>query len=267
MNSAASDEIIQYIANNNSPKLTISDSPDSASGDILKFECKIPISHLFYSLFLSSTLAERDLVYFIINNKNQTQNAIVFHEFQEEILAYTVLFNNSRFLFHVHCFSDTVHFLIPMARRVAEKTTETVIRAIDEAFYSVNMPDSSKIDITISSMGFPATKPRFLTSSGLCSPFCTGKLIAFLLTLPVFPFLVVQIIGPVFFYCPPMFLFILLLNEIVDEKQKKLRQGMKVMGLSVFLLPFSSFFEYSSKYSSSCLNKGLYVLDVLVHHQ
>ena len=39
--------------------------------------------------------------------------------------------------------------------------------------------------------------------------------------------------GPVFFFCPPMLVFIILLNTIVNEKEKKLRQGMNIMGLSV----------------------------------
>lgn len=127
-----------------------------------------------------------------------------------------------------------------MWNRTAEKTTETVIRAIDEALYSVNTPDQAKINISISCMGFPATKPRFLTTSGLYLLWPPIHLN--LIPLFMFTFLVVQIVGPVFFYCPPMFLFILLLHEIVDEKQKKLRQGMKVMGLSVFLsFPFLPF--------------------------
>jgi len=39
--------------------------------------------------------------------------------------------------------------------------------------------------------------------------------------------------GPVFFFCPPMLVFIILLNHIVKEKELKLRQGMKIMGLLV----------------------------------
>lgn len=45
--------------------------------------------------------------------------------------------------------------------------------------------------------------------------------------------IVIQMAGPVFFFCPPMLVFIILLNTIVNEKEKKLRQGMNIMGLSV----------------------------------
>jgi hypothetical protein len=44
--------------------------------------------------------------------------------------------------------------------------------------------------------------------------------------------LVIQMAGPVFFFCPPMLIFILLLNQIVREKELRLRQGMNIMGLS-----------------------------------
>lgn len=79
---------------------------------------------------------------------------------------------------------------------------------MDEAIHSLNPNTRTELSVSVAKMGFPKSKPRFLSSS------------------------IIQMAGPVFFFCPPMLVFIILLNQIVHEKETKLRQGMNIMGLS-----------------------------------
>ena len=44
---------------------------------------------------------------------------------------------------------------------------------------------------------------------------------------------IVQNLGPVFFFCSVMVIFINVLNQVVSEKEAKLRHGMEMMGLKV----------------------------------
>lgn len=73
------------------------------------------------------------------------------------------------------------------------------------AVISLGLPNNTHI--ASSSAGYPIQHPRFVSDS------------------------VVSNGGAFWFYCPPMFTFMILLNQIVTEKQEKLRMGMKIMGL------------------------------------
>jgi hypothetical protein len=46
---------------------------------------------------------------------------------------------------------------------------------------------------------------------------------------------IVQQLGPVFFFCSEMIIFINVLSLITTEKELKLRHGMEIMGLKVRL--------------------------------
>lgn len=63
--------------------------------------------------------------------------------------------------------------------------------------------------IQVRSAGYPETDPRFVSNS------------------------VVSNGGAFWFYCPPMFTFMILVDQIVTEKEKRLRLGMRTMGLKV----------------------------------
>lgn len=63
--------------------------------------------------------------------------------------------------------------------------------------------------IKVRSTGYPETNPRFISNS------------------------VVSNGGAFWFYCPPMFTFMILVDQIVTEKEKRLRLGMRTMGLKV----------------------------------
>ena len=56
---------------------------------------------------------------------------------------------------------------------------------------------------------------------------------------------VVQQLGPVFFFCSEMMIFINVLNTIMTEKELKLRHGMEVMGLKPFIYWFTHFLSNS----------------------
>ncbi|KAI9098683.1 hypothetical protein DFS34DRAFT_618514 [Phlyctochytrium arcticum] len=56
---------------------------------------------------------------------------------------------------------------------------------------------------------------------------------------------IVQNLGPVFFFCSEMVIFINVLNLIVSEKEAKLRHGMQMMGLKTSVYWFSHFLSNS----------------------
>ncbi|KAL0477482.1 hypothetical protein AKO1_008212 [Acrasis kona] len=81
------------------------------------------------------------------------------------------------------------------------------IRALDQAILRVNSPDPNA-NISIHSAGFPEVLPAFMNQN------------------------VVSQLGAFWFYCPPVFNFIILLNQIVTENELKLRLTMGTMGLN-----------------------------------
>ena len=133
-------------------------------------------------------IASGVLMDFLADHPNQTQNALLFHTYQGDVLGYTVLHNTTYS-------SDNV--------------IASIVRGVDEVVHGLDPDVSTTLTSKISTMGFPKSKPRFLANS------------------------IIQMAGPVFFFCPPMLIFIVTLNQIVREKELKLRQGMNIMGLSV----------------------------------
>nr|KAJ3419409.1 ATP-binding cassette sub- A member 1 [Polyrhizophydium stewartii] len=83
------------------------------------------------------------------------------------------------------------------------------VRGLDEAIITVlNDPTATvKANIDVSLKDWPLIPPSRLSDS------------------------IVQSLGPVFFFCSEMIIFINVLNQIVSEKELKLRHGMEVMGL------------------------------------
>ena len=79
--------------------------------------------------------------------------------------------------------------------------------------------------IEVNSTGYPESDPRFVSNS------------------------VVSNGGAFWFYCPPMFTFMILVDQIVTEKEKKLRLGMRTMGLKVgcFCCDASSLIRFSGQ--------------------
>ncbi len=75
--------------------------------------------------------------------------------------------------------------------------------------------------------------------------------------------------GAFWFYCPPMFTFMILVNQIVSEKENKLRMGMRIMGLKDSMFWLSWFltaaviqvlFLYCFLFSSSSSSSASFIL-------
>ncbi|KAJ3267738.1 ATP-binding cassette sub- A member 1, partial [Terramyces sp. JEL0728] len=93
----------------------------------------------------------------------------------------------------------------------------SMVRGLDEAIISVlNDPTATvTADIDINMKDWPLIPPTTLSDA------------------------IVQQLGPVFFFCSEMLIFINVLNQIVSEKELKLRHGMEVMGLRPSVYWFS----------------------------
>eukprot|EP00761_Pharyngomonas_kirbyi_P004790 gb/GECH01004795.1/.p1 GENE.gb/GECH01004795.1/~~gb/GECH01004795.1/.p1 ORF type:complete len:886 (+),score=205.13 gb/GECH01004795.1/:1-2658(+) len=131
------------------------------------------------------------LVDFIKNNPNVTQSAVVFDEVGSSVMAYDVMYNSTK---------------------LGPDVKAQVLHAMNKAIVQDSLDDESQdksmnVSMNISSRGYPQAAPGFVGSS------------------------VVAIAGGFWFYCPPMLNFIVLMNQIVTEKELKLRLGMKMMGL------------------------------------
>jgi hypothetical protein len=89
------------------------------------------------------------------------------------------------------------------------RTVLSFVRGLDEAIIShLNDPSATvTADIDVSIKDWPLIPPSQVSDS------------------------IVQQLGPVFFFCSEMLIFINVLNQIVTEKELKLRHGMEVMGL------------------------------------
>ncbi|KAJ1330270.1 hypothetical protein BSLG_009585 [Batrachochytrium salamandrivorans] len=97
------------------------------------------------------------------------------------------------------------------------------VRGIDEAIITVlNDPAATiKANIDISVKDWPLIPPTILSDT------------------------IVQTLGPVFFFCSEMIIFIGVLNQIVLEKELKLRYIMEAMGLRPSVYWLSHFILYS----------------------
>ena len=78
----------------------------------------------------------------------------------------------------------------------------------------------------------------------------------------------VSMAGPLYFFIPPMFVFGLLVSEIVKEKELKLRNGLSVIGVSAsafwlswFILAF--FFSFMTT-NSLILSGYLFQFDIFI---
>ncbi|KAJ3034928.1 ATP-binding cassette sub- A member 1 [Rhizophlyctis rosea] len=97
------------------------------------------------------------------------------------------------------------------------------MRGIDEAIISVlNDPTLQiKADVNVTMKDWPKIPPATLTDT------------------------IVKNLGPVFFFCSEMVIFINVLNLIVSEKEQKLRHGMEMMGLKPSVYWISHFLTTS----------------------
>jgi ABC-type Na+ transport system ATPase subunit NatA len=111
------------------------------------------------------------------------------------------------------------------------RTVLSLMRGLDEAIISVlNDPDVKIIhEMDINLKDWPLLAPPSTSDA------------------------VVQTVGPVFFFCSEMIIFIAVLNTIVTEKELKLRHGMEVMGLKPYIYWVSHFLSYTLLVFSNAL--------------
>ncbi|KAH3757745.1 ABC transporter [Pelomyxa schiedti] len=145
-------------------------------------------------------LADNQTLYtYILDHQNQTQNAILFTS------AYGLDLNDSDpnvpqqsgyLLFFNETYSDNNGYYTPALN---------VMRSLDEIL--LRKKTDSAASITVGVAPAPQPEPRF----------------------PSFD--VVASFGGVWFYLPPMITFFMVLNEIVMEKESRIRLGMSMMGM------------------------------------
>ncbi|KAJ3054920.1 ATP-binding cassette sub- A member 1 [Rhizophlyctis rosea] len=112
------------------------------------------------------------------------------------------------------------------------------MRGMDEAIISVfNDPSVQiKADIDITLKTWPVIPPETLTDT------------------------IIKNLGPVFFFCSEMVIFINVLNMIVSEKELKLRHGMEMMGLKPAVYWISHFLTISLLVAIAALVTGIFGL-------
>ncbi|KAJ3123094.1 ATP-binding cassette sub- A member 1 [Nowakowskiella sp. JEL0407] len=97
----------------------------------------------------------------------------------------------------------------------------SLMRGIDESIITVLNPTAPSTNIDISLKDWPKYAPTRVSDN------------------------VISSLGPTFFFCTQMVIFIIQLNQIVTEKEKKLREGMQMMGLKPIVYWISSFISGS----------------------
>lgn len=95
----------------------------------------------------------------------------------------------------------------------------SLMRGLDEAILSVS--NGNQADLNVQLKDWPIIPPTAFSDR------------------------IVQSLGPTFFFCSVMIIFISTLNLIVTEKEKNLRHAMEVMGLKPFVYWLSSFLSIS----------------------
>jgi len=140
---------------------------------------------------------------FILNNQNVTQVAVSF-----TLIAGT--WGASPFL-------PLPYTVLFNSSTGAGDMATPVVKAVDEAIMEKYSNNNQNISIQVGLKGFPQVVPSLSAAS------------------------VVGSMGALWFYCPPMFNFMILLNQIVTENELKLRLSMRTMGLKNSIYWFTWF--------------------------
>ncbi|KAJ3299116.1 ATP-binding cassette sub- A member 1 [Borealophlyctis nickersoniae] len=152
-----------------------------------------------------------DFIYnYTLNNPNTTYWGITFTPTTSPIqnIAYQIWYNASN---------------VANASDIFGRQVVSFMRGMDEAIISVlNDPTATVIaDLDVTLKDWPLIPPKTLSDT------------------------IVQNLGPVFFFCAEMVIFINVLNLIVTEKEQKLRHGMEMMGLKPGVYWISHFLSNS----------------------
>ncbi|KAJ3275448.1 ATP-binding cassette sub- A member 1 [Terramyces sp. JEL0728] len=154
-------------------------------------------------------VANTDFLYrYVVTNPNTTNWGINFDIKTGTVtnIRYQVWYNHSRIANGVDVFGEQLVALT---------------RGLDEAIMSVAGNTPSTVNFDVKMMDWPVVPPSTLSDT------------------------IVQNLGPVFFFCCVMVIFINVLSQILEEKEKKLRIGMEVMGLKPSVYWISHFLTNS----------------------
>ncbi|KAI8900097.1 hypothetical protein BC833DRAFT_583272 [Globomyces pollinis-pini] len=153
-------------------------------------------------------VASSDFLYrYVLSNPNVTNWGIVFHEEDDPVtnFQYQIWYNASRISNGVDVFGSQIL---------------SFMRGMDEAIISA-MNSGKSANININMKDWPVVPPAEVSDK------------------------IVQQLGPVFFFCCVMVIFINVLSQILQEKELKLRHGMEVMGLKPSVYWLSQFLSNS----------------------
>lgn len=158
------------------------------------------VCHNYTSCFKAFEADNVTITDYILARPNATQNVIVFQsayyppELAQDlanVTAYTIMYN------------DTIN-RYPF---FGDDHTMELKRALDAAIMQQQAVPGARVDLSVGWRKFPTPLPR------------------------VYGYDVVASDGAVWFYLPPMITFFVLLNELVTEKEDRLRVGMQQMGM------------------------------------
>ncbi|KAI8909840.1 hypothetical protein EDD86DRAFT_247174 [Gorgonomyces haynaldii] len=152
-----------------------------------------------------------DFIYdYTLQNPNTTAWGVVFNQTGTTIrnVQYQVWFNAT----NTRNGSD-----------IYDRTVLSLVRGLDEALISVlNDPEARVVaEMDVRLKDWPKIAPARVSE------------------------FIIQTLGPVFFFCSEMIIFINVLSTIVSEKELKLRHGMEVMGLKPYIYWTSHFISNS----------------------
>ncbi|KAJ3314893.1 ATP-binding cassette sub- A member 1 [Boothiomyces sp. JEL0838] len=154
-----------------------------------------------------------DFLYqYVVSNPNTTNWGINFDIKTGTVtnIRYQVWYNHSRIANGVDVFGEQ---LVAMTRGLDEAISNSALIIV-----SVVGNTDTRVNFDVKMMDWPTVPPSTLSDT------------------------IVQNLGPVFFFCCIMVIFINVLSQILEEKEKKLRIGMEVMGLRPSIYWLSHFF-------------------------
>lgn len=158
---------------------------------------------------------DAQLANFVTNFPNRTLAGMLFYD-MGDIFVFDVLFNGST------SSGLNQRIIVPDARaELIHSLNSVILQYFAEEEAVARGSKTPNISMIATSQKFPIVSPPYAGAT------------------------VVSTAGAFFFFCPPMLNLIVLMNQIVTEKELKLRLGMRMMGLRNFVFWISWFITNS----------------------
>ncbi|EFA83671.1 hypothetical protein PPL_02737 [Heterostelium album PN500] len=153
---------------------------------------------------------------FILTNPNITQAAYVFNSTSNGIFSYDIQYNSSC----IASWGSSGNLCPPPVENIITPMQVTMDRQIIRYQNNLQNPTSNSSDVQITWNSGIFAHPKTLTYN------------------------IVTDLGSIFFFASLMFQFVLMLQDMVLEKETKLKEGMRMMGLKESSYYMSWFFTY-----------------------